>query len=1695
MSDLSLPGTVERAKFTVKQYAAASRAIAAGLLYARDGTPSAARVTITFQPTADTTIDALKAWPDILRAFIDGKRSQDHGPGISILAAPLAAADPTKKHEKLDATLEWASPNNEVAERILDLWQRMMARPWSGGPDEDWKSLIEVLKCAAKEGGQVPDTILPTPYAEAAMAFTFERGRLLLDALSEPGAPLRNGPVSDLSTDVHRPWLGESAPPVQLAYNDTATGAAREPLIIGKRRDWMSPYRVATAAALSGRVSSPIWPLPGAFAEKALGRDGGLQDLIDKIHAAHHHATPAPKPQKECRTGEQLLDTARRRFGALLAHPVLQRLVGFAVDVTIPIGGLKDFASEHGNFFRLSLNDDHRCWTLARLSLDGPGSFLPATETETKAVRTSGLVSNPDAEADELGLINLGIAGQHGPRYDICTVDPALATEGDVTRQKKAVAKQEAQAVRDAGAGQKETATPPAKQTGSTDLSTLRSGGLRVLDRDRLLAACKQLAKEEAARNGAKACLAGEALLLQDAEQLETGKRLLVGVRSADNIEWRSPQFRRVTYHDPAPPAGHENWGEQELERRLGNADGDRRLELDAASLSSLDQVHIEEKIDDDDVDRKVLTLIMDSTVAAWGGEPMGLPPTPPQKDVKIRGREVRTPIIAADELNISRTYAATSAARKNSHLALGSRLRFGWPYYVALCRVVEGGVSITREAASHALKGLPRFSLPSAKLNETPVEGRRFLRHEKVDAPMMLFLDQELQTLKGIKPTQYGTSLVVRSSNQSQRARPRQTSRLLVAPPVPMHFATLHGVFDHLDSATRYPPEGLRGFSRPDLKASHRNTNTPQHVTAISHRPEQPDPELRYYPDPAASLLVLALKRPESDADQGWLGEPLVVAVRAGKTWPDAFPVLIELHAAERGSKNTVRLLDGGMRNSAGSPGIKIVRCMLQPGEDVELQAWFVPTVGQLANWFDNVEAASLLATHGGEPEGPLDSANACARGLKALVGKQVQNDGAAGQSSSVEVAKVCTGAGNMGVPSEARMRQLAIQIHQTMLRRPIAALSTPLSMRLTHAMDETFVPAPAVIPGTLKVTRRRFAGGDSDIDPTRESRLDFIEKIRSQEWDVGYSEEGAAGALFAGRLKFDPVTTSALELEIECAAPDGDLDDENRGRGKDQKLRSLWPDNIKEGDQRLFGFTIGRDHRVTFPKRRVLALRIDGLPLPDDCKAELRQDLLLEGLQSASWGAAKPLGQALRTSLSATLKTTGARLLKVRPVALGRHEGLMPRREADGGKQTGVPGAFEEIWLPSTARPAPPVVDRIQAGFQELAITRIETGPRTFTLRYERTTSYRIWLRRPWASSGEDEKLGVVLWPPGLLSKGVGRDDTGTPIPELALQDGDLGSGGQYVSRWGADPIMKGRAPVGPLLTPAVVQGRGVETIGTAFMPIPVEGPWSSAGQGNTSRQTIVGPETAQNQAPSLPSKASPAEYLAVALCTFSPLFDPSEELWYVDLALKTDPFPMPRMRLGLVRYQPHAREDFEISDGGTPTRLRVSTPVAEWIQPLPGRTVEATCQHSADGKQTKVFVTVKGPFALPDQTADETVASVNPASPFDGTRPALEIELIRHQPGDASKPPSEECAMEIDGTRCIWQTWKPGSAGIATRVDGGWAWTCMFTLPGMLNSDGWRHAISVREITLARSANEETFDMPVESGPRFLARIELA
>jgi hypothetical protein len=111
------------------------------------------------------------------------------------------------------------------------------------------------------------------------------------------------------------------------------------------------------------------------------------------------------------------------------------------------------------------------------------------------------------------------------------------------------------------------------------------------------------------------------------------GDRLFVGVRTKFGMAWRCPQFRVIRFEDPD---GEPDWIEHELARRRLPAGSRRRVELDAATLiqaAKLMPKHEGRRASDARLDtaikaaEKPQSIVAESTIAAWGGDPMGVPP------------------------------------------------------------------------------------------------------------------------------------------------------------------------------------------------------------------------------------------------------------------------------------------------------------------------------------------------------------------------------------------------------------------------------------------------------------------------------------------------------------------------------------------------------------------------------------------------------------------------------------------------------------------------------------------------------------------------------------------------------------------------------------------------------------------------------------------------------------------------------------------------------------------------------------------------------------------------------------------------------------------------------------------------------------------------------------------------------------
>lgn len=162
------------------------------------------------------------------------------------------------------------------------------------------------------------------------------------------------------------------------------------------------------------------------------------------------------------------------------------------------------------------------------------------------------------------------------------------------------------------------------------------------------------------------------------------------------------------------------------------------------------------------------------------------------------------------------------------------------------------------------------------------------------------------------------------------------------------------------------------------------------------------------------------------------------------------------------------------------------------------------------------------------------------------------------------------------------------------------------------------------------------------------------------------------------------------------------------------------------------------------------------------------------------------------------------------------------------------------------------------------------------------------RVYLGRPWYSSGEDELLGAVLWgcPPPQHQKFQSFE-----VPE-ALRS--------YVTQWGRDPIWQ--APALP------------------SEAVPREEHFRNA--------VAFGHGLSLDETPQLPLVSFSVAGHAVA-------YDQSRKLWYSDIEMDPGNAYFPFIRLALARYQPESVADAHLS--------RVV--LADFVQLLPDRSASIT------------------------------------------------------------------------------------------------------------------------------------------------------
>lgn len=168
----------------------------------------------------------------------------------------------------------------------------------------------------------------------------------------------------------------------------------------------------------------------------------------------------------------------------------------------------------------------------------------------------------------------------------------------------------------------------------------------------------------------------------------------------------------------------------------------------------------------------------------------------------------------------------------------------------------------------------------------------------------------------------------------------------------------------------------------------------------------------------------------------------------------------------------------------------------------------------------------------------------------------------------------------------------------------------------------------------------------------------------------------------------------------------------------------------------------------------------------------------------------------------------------------------------------------------VPASRRPEPPDVSHLVPTVRwESAVDHAQHR----VTRTRRHAGFRVHLRRPWFSSGDDELLAVVL---------------GSGLPD------------ELTTRCATDPVWTDATPL-PALTPANFPNAARTATGIALAE-PVNG---------------------------APATAS--------IAAFAPAFDPELRLWVcdIDIALP-DPAYFPYVRLALARYQPYSVAPLHLS-----------------------------------------------------------------------------------------------------------------------------------------------------------------------------------
>ena len=253
---------------------------------------------------------------------------------------------------------------------------------------------------------------------------------------------------------------------------------------------------------------------------------------------------------------------------------------------------------------------------------------------------------------------------------------------------------------------------------------------------------------------------------------------------------------------------------------------------------------------------------------------------------------------------------------------------------------------------------------------------------------------------------------------------------------------------------------------------------------------------------------------------------------------------------------------------------------------------------------------------------------------------------------------------------------------------------------------------------------------------------------------------------------------------------------------------------------------------------------------------------------------------------------------------------------------------------WVLNTATPAPPKVLYVMPTFGWLQAPGTATGSR-------RVGGLRVYLDRPWMTTGYNEMLAVVL-------------PLNTPVP------GDSVGNVPSVTQWGRDPIRISGAIDNASPPP------------NAFDLAKWQGPIAFPGTNFPADEGSLGPEGPfEVHGLPVPGQDAASRY---SVAPHQVGYDPDRELWYCDITVNLPGGSyFPFVRLAVARYQPYSRVVKDDSGQNILDSQHLSSVVTcDFMQISPDRIAVIVATDAANNRY-KVFVFGDQPqnagYELPD------------------------------------------------------------------------------------------------------------------------------